>query len=69
MKVTVHLLPTRKTKKVVVLPKGASAQDAIREMGLYPDGWIPVRGDRPIPLDEKLSEGDEIKLISVVSGG
>lgn len=69
MRVTVHLLPTKKTTEVVELPKGASAEDAIRKLGFYPDGWIPVRGDRPIPLDEKLAEGDDIKLISVVSGG
>ena len=69
MKVVVHILPTRKERKVLELKKGALAEDAIRALGLYPDGWIPVRDNQPIPLDEPLAEDDEIKLISVVSGG
>jgi len=69
MKVVVHILPTRKERRVLDLKKGALAEDAIRALGLYPDGWIPVRNEQPIPLDEPLTEGDEIKLISVVSGG
>jgi len=69
MKVTVHILPTRKEKKVVDLKNGSSAEDLIRSLGLYPDGWIPVKGDHPIPLDERLTDGDELKLIAVVSGG
>lgn len=69
MKVTLTLLPTRKEKKVVELKRGATADTAIRALGLFPDGWIPVRGDTPIPLDEPLTDGDDLKLIAVVSGG
>ena len=69
MKVTLSLLPTRKERKVIELKAGATVESAIRALGLYPDGWIPVRGDEPLPLDEVLKDGDELKLISVVSGG
>ena len=69
MKVTIHLLPTRKEKKVVELDKGASVEQAIRALGLIPDAWIPVRGNLPLPLDEPLKDGDVLKLISVISGG
>ena len=69
MKVTMVLLPTRKERKVVELRTGATVESAIRALGLYPDSWIPIRGDDPLPLDEVLSDGDELKLISVVSGG
>lgn len=69
MKVTIHLLPTRKEKKVVELDKGASVEQAIRALGLVPDAWIPVRENLPLPLDEPLKDGDVLKLISVVSGG
>ncbi len=62
-------MPTRKERKVLSLEEGAVAEDAIRALGLYPDGWIPVRGEGPIPLDEPLADGEEIRLISVVSGG
>ena len=69
MKVTIHLLPTRKETKKLDLEKGSTAEQAIRALGLLPDQWIPIRGDGPIPLDEVLDDGDELKLISVVSGG
>ena len=69
MKVTIHLLPTRKERKVVELDEGASVEQAIRALGLIPDSWIPVRENLPLPLDEPLEDGDVLKLISVVSGG
>ncbi|MCU0852788.1 MAG: thiamine biosynthesis protein ThiS [Thermoplasmata archaeon] len=69
MRVTVHLLPTRKETRRLDLEKGATAEQAIRALGLLPDQWIPLRGDTPMPLDDALEDGDELKLISVVSGG
>ena len=69
MRVTLHLLPTRKESKKIELEKGATVEAAIRAIGLLPDSWIPVRGGEPVPLDERLEDGDELKLISVVSGG
>ncbi len=69
MRVTLQLLPTKRTKEVLELERGATVADAVRRLGLYPDGWVPVKGDGPIPTDAILEDGDEIKLISVVSGG
>jgi len=69
MKVSVRLLPTRRETRTVELAKGATVADLIAALGLYPDAWIAVRGDRPVPLDEPLSDSDDIKLIAVVSGG
>lgn len=67
--VTVRLLPTRNETRRIKLSEGASVEEAIRALGLYPDAWIAVRGDEPIPLDEPLKDGEELKLIAVVSGG
>ncbi len=69
MRVKVRLLPTQRRTRTVELGSRATVEDAIRALGLYPDAWIPVRGDTPVPLDETLSDGDSLKLISVVSGG
>jgi sulfur carrier protein ThiS len=69
MKVTLNLLPTRKERKVIELKPGSTVETAIRALGLYPDAWIALRADEPLPLDEVLDDGDELKLISVVSGG
>ncbi|OGS51768.1 MAG: hypothetical protein A3K75_05895 [Euryarchaeota archaeon RBG_13_61_15] len=69
MKVTARLMPTRKETKVVELKRGSTVEDLMRALQLYPDAWIAVRGDEPLPSDEELTEGDDIKLVSVVSGG
>lgn len=69
MRVKVRLLPVRKGVKNLTLDDGAKAQDAVKALGLHLDAWIPVRDDSPIPLDEPLHDGDDIKLIAVVSGG
>jgi sulfur carrier protein ThiS len=69
MKVRVNLLPTRKETKVLDLKDRATVEEAIRAAGLLPDGWIAVRRDEPLPLDEPLEDDDEIDLVSVVSGG
>jgi len=69
MKVKVKLLPTRKEERNLTLEDGASVEDVIRSLELFPDAWIAVKGDTPVPLDEILHDGDEIKLVSVVSGG
>jgi len=67
--VKVRLLPTRKETKTLKLENGATVEDAIRALNLFPDAWIAVRGDVPLASDEPLRDNDEIKLISVVSGG
>jgi sulfur carrier protein ThiS len=69
MKVKVRLLPTRKETKTIEIKKGSTVSELIMSLGLYPDAWIPVKGDTPIPLDDVLEDGDELKLIAVVSGG
>ena len=69
VKITVHILPTRKETKRLSLEEGATAEALIRKLGLYPDQWIPLRNDTPIPLDEPLGDGDVVKLVAVVSGG
>jgi sulfur carrier protein ThiS len=69
MKVTFHLLPTRKQTRVLDLKEGAKVEDAVRVLGLYPDAWVAVRGSEPIPSDGLLMDGDQIKLVSVISGG
>jgi sulfur carrier protein ThiS len=69
MKVTFHLLPTRKETRILDLKEGAKVEDAVRVLGLYPDAWVAVRGSEPIPSDGLLMDGDQIKLVSVISGG
>ena len=69
MNVRVNLLPTRKETKLLDLEEGSTVERMIRSIGLLPDGWIAVRADEPLPIDQRLEDGDEVDLISVVSGG
>ncbi len=68
MRVTAELFPARETKSVE-LPNGASGYDLVKQLGLAPDVHLLVREDVPIPIDEKLRDGEQIRVISVVSGG
>jgi len=68
MRITAELYPARQTKPVD-LPEGASGYDLMKSLQLAPDAHILVRGDVPIPVDEKLKDGERLRVISVVSGG
>ena len=69
LRVTVHLLPVMKETKTVDLEKGASIERLIRSLDLLPDAWIAVSDGEPLPIDHVLEDGDEVDLLSVVSGG
>jgi sulfur carrier protein ThiS len=68
MNVTVSKLPRGETSEEEV-PEGASAHDLVRQLGLPSAAVLVLRSGRPIPIDEPLSEGDEMEVIYVASGG
>lgn len=51
------------------LADGATADDAPRAIGVRPELVLVFRGDRPLPSDAPLAEGDRIRILRVVSGG
>lgn len=51
------------------LPEGALADDAPRALDIRPELVLVFRGERPLPADEPLREGDHIRILRVVSGG
>ena len=68
MRVTAELFPARETR-AIDLPEGASGYDLMKRLALAPDVYLLVRNDVPIPIDEKLVDGERLRVISVVSGG
>ena len=68
MLVEVELHPSGNTS-LLELPLDARGLDLVRALGLAPDTHILVRGETPIPEDERLREGERIRVIAVVSGG
>ncbi len=69
MRIKVQMLPTRKRTETVEVEEGTTVEGLIRSLKLFPDAWIAVKDRAPIPLDEVLEDGDEVKLVAVVSGG
>jgi len=48
---------------------GSTARAAIKKVGLDPEAVLVVRNGQLVTDDTVLQEGDEIKLIAVISGG
>ncbi|MFQ5910941.1 MAG: hypothetical protein ACE5IJ_09525 [Thermoplasmata archaeon] len=68
MKLHVELLPAGE-RKTVKFSDEVNGFDVVSALDLKPDAHLLVRDGRPIPMDEKLENGDRIKLIRVASGG
>lgn len=56
-------------ERTLELAEGARADDAPRAIGVRPELVLVFRGERPLPADEPLAEGDRIRILRVVSGG
>jgi len=48
---------------------GSTVQDLLKEIDLKPDTVIVINRDRPIPIDEELTDNDQLIIIQVSSGG
>jgi sulfur carrier protein ThiS len=48
---------------------GMTVRDALRHVGLLPESVLATRKGELITEDEILREGDEVKLVAVISGG
>jgi sulfur carrier protein ThiS len=66
--VTVQFIPSKETKEVE-LKEGATGLSLVEHLDLTPDSLILARSDKPIPIDDELKDGENVTLISVVSGG
>jgi sulfur carrier protein ThiS len=53
----------------IEVPDGSSPMDVLAALSLLPDAHIILRDGIPIPIDERLSDGDSLRLIKVASGG
>jgi len=48
---------------------GMSLRDALKKLGILPEGIIATRDGELIVEDEILKDGDEIILVMAISGG
>lgn len=68
MRVTADVVQARRTESVD-LPAAATGMDLLKRLGLAPDAHLLLRGETPIPVDERLADGELIRILVVVSGG
>ena len=55
--------------KLYEVSAGMTVRDAIKKCGLSPESTLATRDKKLLSDDEILKEGDQIKLIAVISGG
>ncbi|MBI9047543.1 MAG: MoaD/ThiS family protein [Anaerolineaceae bacterium] len=56
-------------KKIFTVEKSTSVKKTLKMIGLNPESYLVIRDGELITEDELLKPGDEIKLVSVISGG
>lgn len=56
-------------KKEYEIHAGMTVRQAILRLGLQPEAVLPTRAGQLITDDEIVREGDDIRLIAVISGG
>ncbi len=68
MKVKARIIPGGKTK-TLELKKGATAEEAIRLLGMNRETVVVRKKGTPIPECEPLANGDLLEIVTVISGG
>ncbi len=48
---------------------GMTLHSALKKLDILPESVLPLRNGEVITEDEILHDGDEIKLVAVISGG
>jgi sulfur carrier protein ThiS len=69
MKISVQFMPEKNDIPDMEIAQGAICLDVLNKLGLSPDAHIVTRKGEPIPIDERLKDGEQIEIIKVVSGG
>ncbi len=56
------------TSQIAII-SGSTVEDVLKKLGLNVSAQIVLRGKTPIPIDEIVVEGDELRVIETFSGG
>ncbi len=68
MKIHIKLLPKNVTDEID-LECGSKMYDLLKKINLKPDNIIILRGNTPVPVDDAITEEQELTIIQVASGG
>ncbi|AEA46475.1 MoaD/ThiS family protein [Archaeoglobus veneficus] len=68
LKVKVKFLGFDKKEDVVEVSRGKTYSALLEEMGVNPETVVVIKDGVPVPVDERVEEG-EVTIIRVISGG
>lgn len=68
MKVKALLIPGGKTR-TLELKSGAVAEDVVRLLGMNRETVVVRRAGKPIPECEPVMSGDDLEILTIISGG
>jgi sulfur carrier protein ThiS len=68
VKITVKISRTNETK-TIDLEKGSTIQDVLSKINMKPDTLIVMNENKPMPIDDEISDGEELTIIQISSGG
>ena len=68
MKIHVKIIPENVTD-VIDVERGSSMYEVLKKFNMKPDNIIILRDNTPVPVDDRVCEGDHLAIIKVSSGG
>ena len=68
MKITVKLQRSNEVKQIEINPN-STVQDVLSKIDIKPDTVIIMRSNKPIPIDDEITDGQELTILQVSSGG
>lgn len=55
--------------EVYAVEPDRTLEDALRALGILPETVLAVKDGKIVPLTHRLSPGEELELVDVISGG
>ena len=68
MNITVNLTRTNEVKEVEI-NKGSTILDLLKKIDIKPDTVIVLEKNKPLPIDDDLTDNQKLTIIQVSSGG
>ena len=68
LKINIKILPKNITDEIEI-KSGVKIFELLKKLDLKPDNIIILRNNTPVPVDDILTEEQELTIIQVASGG
>ena len=68
MMIKISMIPSN-VKKELDMNTGSTVSDLLEKLHLKPDTVIVLKGSIPVPVDDVITDMEELKIVQVASGG